>query len=234
MWRWYTLLSFRPLAHIEGFEQAIAEGGERTQGRAGQRNHHAFYSAAADLADAKFINRSRSGVRMMSRVACRSADGYRVAVERQRRLGAIEQRGEPIEGGGVRVDGVVIGKGLKLPAGTFVVQVETFRALCCVEMPLAHWTSRDRTGVTRCSANVLEPAQPASEEHSRSFKLYNSPIMKRTASESWTVTQSSVEGNSGFTFSGLAGIIRGWCGPPKMHPYRPRSEQRDVHSVGLR
>ena len=129
MWRWYTLLSFQSLAHIEGLKQAIAEGANPKDAKVALAKEITtrFHSAAAaDTAEQDFINRSRGGVPdEIPEVSLSGAPLGMAAVLKSAGLAASNSEASRlIEGGGVRVDGVVISdKGLKLPAGTFVVQV---------------------------------------------------------------------------------------------------------------
>ncbi len=129
MWRWYTLLSFHSLAHIEGLKQAIAEGANPKDAKVALAKEITtrFHSkAAADAAEQDFINRSKGGV--PDDIPEVSLSGTPMGIgSLLKSAGLASSNSEAnrlIEGGGVRVDGVVISdKGLKLPAGTFVVQV---------------------------------------------------------------------------------------------------------------
>ena len=129
MWRWYTLLSFQSLAHIEGLKQAIAEGANPKDAKVALAKEITtrFHSAAvADAAEQDFINRSKGGVPdEISEMSLSGAPLSIAAVLKSSGLASSSSEANRlIEGGGVRVDGVVISdKGLKLPAGTFVVQV---------------------------------------------------------------------------------------------------------------
>jgi tyrosyl-tRNA synthetase len=129
MWRWYTLLSFQSLAHIEALKQAIAHGANPKDAKVALAKEITtrFHSAAAaDAAEQDFINRSKGGV--PDEIAEMSLSGAPLGMGSLLKSAGLapstSEANRLIEGGGVRVDGVVVSdKGLKLPAGTFVVQV---------------------------------------------------------------------------------------------------------------
>ncbi|MDP3812214.1 MAG: tyrosine--tRNA ligase [Hydrogenophaga sp.] len=129
MWRWYTLLSFQSLEHIEGLKQAIAQGANPKDAKVALAKEITtrFHSkAAADAAEQDFINRSKGGV--PDDIAEVSLSGAPLGIGSLLKAAGLapstSEANRLIEGGGVRVDGAVISdKGLKLPAGTFVVQV---------------------------------------------------------------------------------------------------------------
>jgi tyrosyl-tRNA synthetase len=129
MWRWYTLLSFQSLAHIESLKKAIEEGANPKDAKVALAKEITtrFHSAAAaDLAEQDFINRSRGGVPdVIAEVVLSGAPLGIAAVLKSAGLASSNSEANRlIEGAGVRIDGVVIrDKGLKLPAGAFVVQV---------------------------------------------------------------------------------------------------------------
>lgn len=129
MWRWYTLLSFQSLAHIESLKQAIAAGANPKDAKVALAKEITtrFHSAAAaDAAEQDFINRSKGGVPdEIPEVSLSGAPlGIGSLLKSAGLAPSTSEANRLIEGGGVRVDGVVISdKGLKLPAGTFVVQV---------------------------------------------------------------------------------------------------------------
>jgi tyrosyl-tRNA synthetase len=129
MWRWYTLLSFQSLAHIEALKQAIARGANPKDAKVALAKEITtrFHSkAAADAAEQDFINRSKGGVPdEIPEVSLSGAPmGIGSLLKSSGLAPSTSEANRLIEGGGVRVDGAVISdKGLKLPAGTFVVQV---------------------------------------------------------------------------------------------------------------
>ena len=129
MWRWYTLLSFQSLAHIESLKQAIAAGANPKDAKVALAKEITtrFHSAAAaDVAEQDFINRSKGGVPdEIPEVSLPGAPlGIGSLLKSSGLAPSTSEANRLIEGGGVRVDGAVISdKGLKLPAGTYVVQV---------------------------------------------------------------------------------------------------------------
>ncbi len=129
MWRWYTLLSFKSLAHIESLKQAIADGANPKDAKVALAKEITarFHSAAAaEAAEQDFINRSKGGVPdVIPEVSLSGAPlGIAALLKSAGLAPSNSEANRLIEGGGVRVDGAVISdKGLKLPVGTFVVQV---------------------------------------------------------------------------------------------------------------
>ena len=129
MWRWYTLLSFQSLAHIEALKQAIAQGANPKDAKVALAKEITtrFHSkAAADAAEQDFTNRSKGGV--PDEIPEVSLSGAPLGIAPLLKSAGLapsnSEANRLIEGGGVRVDGAVISdKGLRLPAGTFVVQV---------------------------------------------------------------------------------------------------------------
>lgn len=129
MWRWYTLLSFQSEAQIELLKQEVANGRNPKDAKVALAKEITarFHGVvAADAAEQDFINRSKGGVpddipdvallgAPMGIGALLKAAGLAPSTSEANRL---------IDGGGVRVDSVVISdKGLKLDAGSYVVQV---------------------------------------------------------------------------------------------------------------
>ena len=129
MWRWYTLLSFKSMAAIEALKAEI-EGGRNPKDAKvmlAKEITTRFHSAAeAEAAEQDFINRSRGGVPdEIPEVSLSGAPMGIGALLKAAGLAASSGEGNRlIEGGGVRIDGAVVSdKGLKLEAGTCVVQV---------------------------------------------------------------------------------------------------------------
>ena len=129
MWDWYTLLSFRTLAEIAALKAEI-EGGRNPKDAkvalAKELTARFHSAAAADAAEADFINRSKGGVPdEIPEVQLSGAPLGIGALLKQANLApSSSEANRLIEGGGVRVDGSVVSdKGLKLNAGTYVVQV---------------------------------------------------------------------------------------------------------------
>jgi tyrosyl-tRNA synthetase len=129
MWRWYTLLSFRSEAEIGALRQQV-EGGRNPKDAkvllAKEITARFHNAAAADAAEQDFVNRSRGGVPDdIPEVRLAGAPLGIAALLKQAGLApSSSEAGRLIEGGGVRVDSSVIAdKGLRLEAGTYVVQV---------------------------------------------------------------------------------------------------------------
>ena len=133
MWRWYTLLSFRSLADIEALKAEVQGGRNPKDAKVALAREITarFHSpAAADRAEQDFINRSHGGVPedITELTLPVGLDGAAVGIGALLKLaGLVASSGEGnrlIDGAGVRVDGSPISdKGLKLGAGTYVLQV---------------------------------------------------------------------------------------------------------------
>ena len=129
MWRWFTLLSFKSMADIEALKKEV-EGGRNPKDAkvmlAKEITARFHSAAAAEAAEQDFIHRSKGGVpddipelalsgAPMGIASMLKAAGLAPSSSEANRL---------IDGGGVRVDSsVVTDKGLKLTAGTYVLQV---------------------------------------------------------------------------------------------------------------
>ena len=129
MWKWYTLLSFRSEADIAALKAEI-EGGRNPKDAKvmlAKEITTRFHSAAlADSAEQDFINRSKGGV--PDEIEERTVSGAPLGIGAVlKAVGLVSSGGDAtrlIDGGGVRVDSSVVSdKALKLPAGTYVVQV---------------------------------------------------------------------------------------------------------------
>jgi tyrosyl-tRNA synthetase len=131
MWRWYTLLSFRSLAEIEQLKQEVAHGRNPKDAKvmlAKEITARFHSAAAADAAEQDFINRSKGGIPDEIEEQTVSLEAGLIgigALLKQTGLAASSGEGNRlIDGGGVRVDSAVVSdKGLKLGAGTYVLQV---------------------------------------------------------------------------------------------------------------
>jgi len=131
MWRWYTLLSFRSLSEIEKLQEEVQQGRNPKDVKvllAKEITARFHSAAAADAAEQDFINRSRGGVpdEIEEQTVQLEAGPMGIgALLKQTGLAASSGEGNRlIDGGGVRVDSTVISdKGLKLGAGTYVLQV---------------------------------------------------------------------------------------------------------------
>ncbi|ODS68111.1 MAG: tyrosine--tRNA ligase [Acidovorax sp. SCN 68-22] len=129
MWRWYTLLSFRSLEDIAALKAEV-EGGRNPKDAkvllAREITTRFHSAAAADAAEQDFANRSKGGVPdAIPEVQLSGAPLGIGALLKQANLApSTSEAGRLIDGGGVRVDGSVVSdKGLKLAAGSYVVQV---------------------------------------------------------------------------------------------------------------
>lgn len=129
MWRWYTLLSFQSLEQIAALKAEIAGGRNPKDAKVALAKEITarFHSAAAaETAEQDFINRSKGGIPdEIPEVSLSGAPLGIAQLLKQANLASSAGDGNRlIEGGGVRVDSVVVSdKALKLPAGSYVVQV---------------------------------------------------------------------------------------------------------------
>jgi tyrosyl-tRNA synthetase len=129
MWRWFTLLSFKSLAEIERLQQEVAAGRNPRDVKVllAKEITARFHSPqAADAAEQDFVLRSKGGVpEHIPEVRLTGAPLGIGALLKQAQLApSTSEANRLIDGGGVRVDGQVVSdKGLKLPAGSYVVQV---------------------------------------------------------------------------------------------------------------
>jgi tyrosyl-tRNA synthetase len=129
MWKWFTLLSFRGEAEIAAL-RAEVEGGRNPKDAkvmlAKEITARFHSAAAADAAEADFQNRSKGGI--PDEIPELTLAGAPMGVAAILcAAGLVPSNGEgnrKIEQGGVRVDSAVVSdKGLKLAAGTYVLQV---------------------------------------------------------------------------------------------------------------
>jgi tyrosyl-tRNA synthetase len=133
MWDWYTLLSFQSEAAIAALKAEVAAGRNPKDAKVALAKEITtrFHSAAAaDAAEQDFINRSKGGVPdEIPEVTLALAEGgaplgIGALLKGANLAPSTTEAGRLIEGGGVRVDGSVVSdRGLKLAAGTYVVQV---------------------------------------------------------------------------------------------------------------
>jgi tyrosyl-tRNA synthetase len=133
MWKWFTLLSFKSEAEIAALKAEVDGGRNPKVAKVALAKEITarFHSAeAADAAEQDFINRSKGGVPdEIPEITLPLGEGGAAlgigALLKMTGLAASSGEGNRlIDGGGVRVDsGVVSDKGLKLGAGTYVVQV---------------------------------------------------------------------------------------------------------------
>ena len=129
MWRYYELLSFKPMAQIAALKQSIAEGANPRDVKVAlakevvTRFHDA---AAADAAEQDFVNRARGGVpdEIPAVILTGAPLGIGAVLKGANLVPSSSEAMRMIDQGGVRIDGAVVSdRALKLDAGTFVVQV---------------------------------------------------------------------------------------------------------------
>jgi tyrosyl-tRNA synthetase len=129
MWKYFTLLSFLAESEIAALKAEVASGRNPKDAKvmlAKEITARFHSAAAADVAGQDFINRSKGGVPdEIADVALTGAPLGMGALLKQANLAPSSSEAmRLIEGGGVRIDGAVVSdKGLKLGAGTYVVQV---------------------------------------------------------------------------------------------------------------
>ena len=133
MWRWYTLLSFKSESDIAKLKAQVDAGRNPKEAKVALAKEITarFHSAAAaDVAEQDFVNRSRGGVpdEIPELSLPLGAGGLPLGIASLLKMaGLASSSGEGnrlIDGGGVRVDSSVVSdKGLKLGAGTYVLQV---------------------------------------------------------------------------------------------------------------
>ncbi|MBX3621761.1 MAG: tyrosine--tRNA ligase [Rhizobacter sp.] len=129
MWKYFTLLSFRPEAEIARLKAEVEAGRNPKEAKvmlAKEITTRFHDAAAAEAAEADFNNRARGGV--PDDIPALSLAGAPLgigALLKQAQLApSTSEAMRLVEGGGVRLDGSVVSdKGLKVEAGTYVVQV---------------------------------------------------------------------------------------------------------------
>ncbi len=129
MWRWYTLLSFQSMDTIAALKREVENGRNPKDAKvalAKEITARFHGAAAADAAEQDFINRSQGGVPdVIDEVEVSGAPlGIAALLKNAGLATSSSEANRLIEGNGVRVDSnIVTDKGLKLPAGTYVLQV---------------------------------------------------------------------------------------------------------------
>jgi len=129
MWKWFTLLSFRPEAEIAVLRREVEAGRNPKDAKvmlAKEITTRFHSAAAADEAEADFQRRAAGGV--PDQIADVTLAGAPMPIGALlKAAGLVPSTSEGlrmVEQGGVRIDGdVVSDKGLKVAAGTVVVQV---------------------------------------------------------------------------------------------------------------
>ncbi|TSE36353.1 Tyrosine--tRNA ligase [Tepidimonas fonticaldi] len=133
MWRWYTLLSFKSEAEIDALRREVAQGRNPKEAKvmlAKEITARFHSAAAAEAAEQDFIHRSKGGVPdeipevRLSLGEGGAPLGIAVVLKQAGLAPSSSEANRLVDGAGVRVDGSVVSdKGLKLGAGTYVVQV---------------------------------------------------------------------------------------------------------------
>ncbi|GAB3426388.1 tyrosine--tRNA ligase [Massilia solisilvae] len=129
MWRYYELLSFRSMNNIIQLKAAVQEGMNPRDAKVALAKEIVtrFHSAdAAEDALADFVNRSKGGIPDdVPEVTLAGAPlGIGVLLKQAGLCASTSEANRMIDQGGVRIDSAVISdKGLKVEAGTFVLQV---------------------------------------------------------------------------------------------------------------
>jgi tyrosyl-tRNA synthetase len=129
MWRWFTLLSFRPEAEIARLRAEVAGGRNPKDAKvmlAKEITARFHSSTAAEAAEADFQRRAAGGV--PDEVAEITLGGAPLPIGALlKQAGLVPSTSEAmrlVDQGGVRIDGTVVSdKALKVAAGTCVVQV---------------------------------------------------------------------------------------------------------------
>jgi tyrosyl-tRNA synthetase len=129
MWRWYTLLSWRPEGEIASLKAEVQAGRNPKDAKVmlAREITARFHSAqAANAAEQDFANRAKGGI--PDEVPEVALQGAPLAIgSLLKQAGLVPSTSEAlrmIEQGGVRLDGAVVSdKALKVGAGTVVVQV---------------------------------------------------------------------------------------------------------------
>ena len=133
MWRWFTLLSFRSEAEIAALRAEVEAGRNPKDAKVALAREITarFHSAAAaDKAEQDFNQRAQGGVpdEVPELQLPLGEGGAPLGIAALLRMAGLTASGGEgnrlIDGGGVRVDSSVVSdKGLKLGAGTYVLQV---------------------------------------------------------------------------------------------------------------
>ncbi|MFZ3286371.1 MAG: tyrosine--tRNA ligase [Telluria sp.] len=129
MWRYFELLSFRSIAELAKLKADVEAGQNPRDAKVALAQEivtrfHSAQAAADALAD--FVNRSKGGIPdQVPEVALPGAPlGIAHLLKQAGLCASTSEAMRMVDQGGVRLDGVVVAdKGLKVDAGTFVLQV---------------------------------------------------------------------------------------------------------------
>ena len=129
MWRYFDLLSWRSEAELAALRREVAEGRNPKQVKvllAKELTARFHGAAAAEAAEQDFELRARGGIPDdLTELAVQGAPMAIASLLKQAGLApSTSEANRLIDGGGVRIDGTVLSdRGLRLPAGTYVLQV---------------------------------------------------------------------------------------------------------------
>ena len=129
MWRWYPLLSFLDVREIEQLKAEVASGRNPKDAKvmlAKEITARFHSAAAAQAAEQDFFNRSKGGVPdVLTEVQLTGAPvGIGQLLKQANLVASSSEALRLVDGGGVRIDGAVVGdRGLRLGPGSYVVQV---------------------------------------------------------------------------------------------------------------
>jgi len=129
MWTYYTLLSFQSVVQIAALQAEVAAGRNPKEAKvllAKEITARFHGSAAAEAAEQDFNHRAKGGVPdELPEVKLSGAPlGLGALLKQAGLVPSSSEAMRMVEQGGVRIDGVVVSdKGLKLDAGSYVVQV---------------------------------------------------------------------------------------------------------------
>ena len=132
MWDWYDLLSLRSNAELAQLKKECSEGRNPRDAKvmlAKEIVTRFHDEAAADAAEAEFNNRFRAGempsdIQEISVAAQDGEIGIGKMIKEAGLCASVGEANRNIDQGGVRLDGErVADRGLKLAAGTYVLQV---------------------------------------------------------------------------------------------------------------
>ena len=129
MWKYFELLSFRPMSEVAALKAATEGGANPRDAKVALAKEIVtrFHSAqAADDALADFVNRSKGGIPDdVPEVAVAGAPlGVAQLLKAAGLCASTSEAMRMVDQGGVRIDGAVVSdKGLQVEAGSFVMQV---------------------------------------------------------------------------------------------------------------